>query len=156
MTFEQFIQALSDHFASMQAHALYRTDVEKELLWMTYLESFPPGTNPVFRERTEHDCQHCKSFIRNVGSMIAVIDGQWVSVWDAELEGTYAVVASELSELVKSAPIRNVLLHDKRVVGHPKTYESGRGGKILTWEHLSVKLPEALVPYFGAERLTKG
>jgi hypothetical protein len=28
----------------------------KERLWDTYLESFPAGTNPIFRVNTEHDC----------------------------------------------------------------------------------------------------
>ena len=37
-----------------------RTGVSKDALWDTYLASFPEGSNPVYKTRTEHDCQCCK------------------------------------------------------------------------------------------------
>jgi hypothetical protein len=125
----------------MKGHQLYRTDVEKDLLWMAYLESFPPGSNPIYKERTEHDCQSCKSFIRAVGSMVAIVDGEMVSLWDCEVGHPYNKVAAVLSELVKGAPIRNVLLHDQADVGVDKNYQESSDGEVLTWEHFHVELP---------------
>jgi hypothetical protein len=128
----------------MQSCKLFRTDVEKELLWLTYIESFPPGSNPILRERTEHDCQACKSFIRAVGSMVAVVDGKLVSLWDGDVDEPYTKVAAALSELVKSAPIKNILLHDQSSVGVDKNFQDV-DGEILVWEHFYAVLPQACV-----------
>src|SRR5210317_1389811 len=112
--FRNLKKAVSKQFDKMKQYQLYRTDTEKELLWMTYLESFPPGTNPIYKERTEHDCQCCKSFIRAVGSMVAMIDGELVSLWDCEVGEPYTKVVKALSEYVKSEPIKNVLLYEEK------------------------------------------
>lgn len=140
--FAEFKEAVARQFDLMKGHQLFRTNVEKGLLWSTYLESFPPGTNPMFRERTEHDCQGCKSFIRAVGSMVAVIDGKLVSLWDCQVGEPYTAVAAALSELVKAAPIKNVLLHESRRVGTDKNHQDSDEG-VLTWEHFYVVLPQA-------------
>lgn len=148
--FGAFKEAIARQFDVMQAHTLYRTDVEKELLWLTYLESFPPGTNPKFRERTEYDCQACKSFIRAVGSMVADIDGELVCLWDCEVPEPFNVVAAELSELVKSAPIKNILLHEKEDVGVDYNWENEYGSdrESLRWEHFHIRLPMHCVAQF--------
>lgn len=143
--FSRFKEAVEEQFELMRGHQLYRTEVEKDLLWLTYIESFPEGSNPVYKERTEHDCQACKSFIRAAGSMVAVIDGALVSLWDCRVGEPYAVVAKELSKLVKSAPIKNVFLHDLSSVGVDKNYQEGLGSEILTWEHFHIKLPSSCV-----------
>jgi len=142
--FKEFKIAIERQFELMKGHQLFRTEVEKELLWLTYLESFPPGTNPQYKERTEYDCQACKSFIRAVGSMVAVIDGELVSLWDVEVNRPYDKVAAELSELAKSAPIKNILLHDSALVGVDKNFQD-LDGEILTWEHFYLKLPPSCV-----------
>ncbi|MHC4836115.1 MAG: hypothetical protein ACYTCN_09345 [Planctomycetota bacterium] len=149
-TFGVFKRAVARQFDLMKAHALFRTEVEKELLWLTYLESFPPGTNPMFRERTEYDCQACKSFIRAVGSMVADIDGELVCLWDCELPEPFSVVAAELSELVKSAPIKNILLHEKEDVGVDCNWENEYGSdrESLRWEHFYIRLPAHCVAQF--------
>jgi hypothetical protein len=143
--FDQFKQVVARQFEEMKGHQLYRTDVEKDLLWLTYLESFPDGANPMFRERTAHDCSACRQFIKAVGSMIAIIDGERVSLWDCEPPPPYDVVASALAELVKAAPIRNVLLHDQSHVGVDKNHQEASDGTILTWEHFHVVLPQSCV-----------
>lgn len=34
----------------------FQTDADKEELWNTYLESFPPDRNQIYRTRREFDC----------------------------------------------------------------------------------------------------
>ncbi len=142
--FKVFKGAVRRQYEVMKSHQLFRTEVEKELLWLTYLESFPPGSNPMFRERTEHDCQACKSFIRAVGSMVAWVDDKLVCLWDCDVEEPYATVAAAMNELVKSAPIRNVLLHESYKVGVDKNHQYVDGA-VLTWEHFYVELPQSCV-----------
>lgn len=138
--FRQFKEAVARQYEKMRQRKLFRTDVEKELMWITYLESFPAGSNPMYKERTEHDCQNCKSFIRAVGSMVCVIDGELVSLWDCDVDYPYDDVAAALSELVKSAPIKNVLLHDQPIAGVDKNHTEC-DGELITWEHFHLQLP---------------
>ena len=63
MNFLKFKNAVAKQFKKMSDAKLYQTDVDKDTLWETYLSSFPEGTNLMFRERTEHDCNCCKQFI---------------------------------------------------------------------------------------------
>ena len=55
--FMMFKKALQKHFDEMQKEAthLFEVNVDKDELWNTYLDSFPAGTNEIFRERREHD-----------------------------------------------------------------------------------------------------
>jgi hypothetical protein len=138
--FSEFKQAVARQYEQMKGNQFYRTDVEKEMLWLTYLESFPEGSNPMMRERTEHDCQACKSFIRAVGSMVTVKGNKLVSLWDCRVGEPYATVAAAMAELVTSAPIKNVLLHDQKNAGVDKNHQDGENG-VITWEHFHLVLP---------------
>lgn len=144
VSFSAFKAAVAAQWDRMRNSPLFRTDVEKELLWLTYLESFPAGTNPKMRERTEYDCSACRGFIKAVGSVVAVIDGQFVSLWDVDVPYPYNVVAAALSELVKGAPIKNVLLHDQAAVGVDKNFQEV-DGEVLTWTHFHIVLPQGCV-----------
>nr|DAF93567.1 MAG TPA: hypothetical protein [Myoviridae sp. ctshb19] len=65
-----------------------------DLLWEHYLASFPKGTNPMFRERTEHDCSTCRNFVRNLGAVVYVTEKEIRSVWDVKIDNpTYQAVA---------------------------------------------------------------
>ncbi len=149
-----FKEAVAKQFERMNGYPMYRVEVEKDALWDTYLGSFPKGTNPIYKERTEHDCQCCKSFIRTVGGVVAVINGKLESIWDVdvcnhkdldEASDTYQPVADALSSLVKSKPISNVFLHTETTSGIDKNFGEDVNGKVVTWRHFYVKLPEACV-----------
>ena len=49
-------KALKKHFNEMQKDTacLFEVNLDKDQLWNTYLNSFPAGTNGIFRERREH------------------------------------------------------------------------------------------------------
>lgn len=144
--FKDFKKAVTEQFELMKSHQLYRMDTEKEMMWeVVYLDSFPEGSNPIFKERREHDCQACKSFIRAVGSMVAIIDGELVSIWDCEVDEPYKTVAKAMSEYVKSCKIKNILLYDSQHVGVDKNHSQDEDSKILTWEHFYLKLPQKCV-----------
>lgn len=115
MNFITFKTAVAAQFERLSKHQIFRVNVSKDDLWSTYLASFPEGTNPLFRERTEHDCTCCKQFIRAVGDCVAVIDGQLESIWDVLLpsEPGYQAVAAALSGLVHSASIQEHIIDVK-------------------------------------------
>lgn len=143
MQFAKFKSAVAHQFKTMSSHELFTVAVDKDALWERYLSSFPAGTNPIFRERTEHDCSCCKQFIRAVGGIVAVIDGRVTSIWDITIdEPAYQAVADAMSELV-SRPIENVFLHTERAAGVDKTFEAVVGGAtgVRAWDHFHVNIP---------------
>ena len=147
MNFIDFKQAVAKQFASMQQYPLYRTEAPKDGLWDKYLGSFPDGTNPIFRERTEHDCTCCKQFIRSIGNVVAIKEGKIVSIWDSlSLEDmAYAIVAAELGDYVKSFKIDNVFTHDQQVAGTDKNFEDLLKGEVKVWNHFFANIPAKYV-----------
>ena len=143
MEFKTFKQAVQQQFGTMQQHPLFRVASDKNLLWQTYLDSFPPGTNPIYRERTEHDCQCCKQFIRAVGDVVAIINGQIASIWDIEIGGYYQVVADTLSAKVKSQPIDNIFFHKEQTAGTDQNVQLLPSGETQVWQHFFIKTPTA-------------
>jgi len=139
--FAVFGEAVFQQFNSMIANGLFRVQLEKELLWQMYLGSFPAGSDPMYKKRTEHDCQSCRHFIRTVGGVVTVIDGKLVSIWDVQIGGYYQVVADAMSELVKVCPIDNIFLSTDKNIGMPKNRQILESGDILTWEHFHVEVP---------------
>lgn len=145
MAFINFKQAVAKQFSRMNKHNLFVTQVEKDDLWATYLASFPEGTNPIYRERTEHDCSCCRQFIRAVGNVVAIIDGKIETIWDTlDVGPVYQPVANALSTLVKSKPIDNFFLTTERTAGQDKNFEQ-MVDRVQTWEHFFVNIPSQFV-----------
>ena len=138
-------KAVALQFDVMKGHQLYRVQVDKDQLWDVYLSSFPAGSNPLYKQRTEHDCQCCKSFIRAVGGIVAIIDGQLVSLWDVRVGNPYQPVVDTLSALVKSSPIDNIFLHTERTAGTDGNLQQLESKEVLAWEHFFITLPTTCV-----------
>ena len=114
-------------------------------IWETYLASFPEGTNPMFRERTEHDCSTCKNFVRNIGNVISLSDdGKTITTaWDVEAPEYYGVVAATMAEVVKSAPIVSVWRTKEQQYGKAETIEYNEATKeTFTWSHFEGRTPD--------------
>ncbi len=145
MDFTIFKNAVARQFAMMAQHQLFRVDASKDEMWDTYLSSFPVGTNPIYRERTEHDCSCCRHFIRDVGNVVAIIDEKVVSIWDITVdEPAYQTVAKAMSMLIKSKPITNIFLSSEKTAGTNKNFEQTVEG-VKTWNHFYVNIPANFV-----------
>lgn len=141
LDFHKLKHAVERQFDKLARHDMFRTEVDKDQLWENYLASFPPGTNPMFRERTEHDCSCCRQFIKQIGNTVAIIDGEVVSVWDIQVdEPAYQAVVDSMSRLVKSQKIVNIFLYPEKNAGTDKNYEQGET-RVMTWEHFHVNIP---------------
>lgn len=145
MDFNIFKKAVATQWERMQSQPLFRTAVDKDELYSTYLGAFPAGTNPMYRERTDHDCSCCKQFIRAVGGAVAVINGEIASIWDVTVaEPAYQAVADALAALVKSKPIADAFLHYERTAGTDRNFEQ-LTESIKTWTHFFVNVKPAFV-----------
>lgn len=145
LDFMKFKTAVAAQWEHMQKYPMFRIDIEKDALWETYLRSFPPGTNPKFRERTEHDCSCCKQFVRAVGNVVAIIDGKVVSVWDVNVnDSAYQRVTNAMAELTSHHRITEPFLHYERTAGTDKNFEQMVDGT-QTWQHFFVNIQRDFV-----------
>lgn len=144
--YADFVKALKAQFAVMQAlGALYTVDVPKDELYDMYLDSFPEGTNLMYKERREYDCNCCKSYIRTLGRVVAIHNGKLVSIWDVKVGGYYQVVADAMKARVESAEIRDRFFHFEGRVGTESNVALLENGKTKTWTHFHQALPRELV-----------
>jgi len=134
--FTTFAKQVNHRLNQLAKGELFVT-VDGDTLWDTYLASFPEGTNPIYRERTEHDCSCCKNFIRNYGNVVAIIDGELTSIWDVEgAPAPYDVVAKSLHEAVTGHPITNLFRTSETKYGAEHNFEKLEDGGAKKWHHL--------------------
>lgn len=131
---------------SKDSDYLFEVELDKDVLWNLYLDSFPAGTNEIFRERRSKDCSSCRQFVKNFGNIVLIKDNKMTSVWEVETGSEeYQPVLDALSKHVKSFPVTNVWVNKFKSIGIGKNHERLSNGEILTWEHLYLELPKKFV-----------
>lgn len=144
--FKPFSQAVTAAFNTMIAKDdgkkmnLFNVDITGDELYAAYLAAFPEGTNPMFRERTEHDCSCCRNFIKNIGTVVFVKGNEFHTVWDSVPESVaseYKVVANALSELIKSKAIKSPFYVGEPSYGAVTT--KAEDGTV--WNHFHAAVP---------------
>jgi len=146
--FSLFKKGIQEQFDLMikDQEQLFLVDIEKDDLWEKYLESFPTGTNEVYRERREYDCSSCRHFIKNYGRVVAIKDNKVMSMWDAPtLPYPFDVVAGELSKIIKTTSIKDVFVTKFIDLGVNSNRELMEDGSVKVWQHLFYKLPEKFI-----------
>jgi len=118
----------------MSKEEMFTVDVGD--IFASYLAAFPAGSNPLYKERTEHDCSCCKQFVRSFGRTIAIIDGKRYSVWGdgAGLPHPYNEVAARMDAIIQQAPILGVFRTKERKYGAEHTVQM-IDGHAHRWNH---------------------
>lgn len=142
--YHNFVLAIQKQLTKMAKTGLFEVAADKDVVWNHYLDSFPAGTNLMFRERREYDCNCCKQFIRDVGRVVTFVDGKRVSIWDIKVPGYYQEVVDSLSKLIHAAPIADEFLHFTTKVG---TAQSNvlENDQVVTYNHFHAVLPQNFV-----------
>ncbi|WP_313069892.1 hypothetical protein [Lacrimispora sp.] len=144
MEFIKFKEELQKRFAEISKDSthLFEVNVDKDELWNRYLDSFPVGTNKIFRERREHDCSCCRQFIKNIGNAVVIKDNEVHTIWELNLgDKTYQPVCDALSNFVKSHMVNDVYVSKFKKIGTDFNYED-MNGKMHKWDHFFLELPE--------------
>ena len=56
MQFKNVKEKLANHFTTALGNeTLFEVQIDKDKLWDLYLDSFPEGTNPIYRVRRTYD-----------------------------------------------------------------------------------------------------
>ena len=142
--FAKFNLSIQKHFKDVFASQdnIFTVDVDKDKLWNLYLSSFPAGSNPIFRERTKHDCNCCKQFIRAIGNVVTIVDNKVHTIWDIKVEDpNYQAVADALDEYIMAKSIAGVYISNANNIGTDHTHQTNEDGSVTTWEHFFINLP---------------
>lgn len=145
--FMMFKKALQKHFDEMQKEVthLFEVNVDKDELWNTYLDSFPTGTNEIFRERREHDCSCCRQFIKNIGSAVIIKNNQIHTIWELNLgDTTYQPVCDALDAFIKAHTVTDIYTTKFPKIGTDFNFEE-INGKSHQWDHFFLELPSKFV-----------
>ena len=145
--FVKFKKALQENFKeiSEDVNHLFEIELDKDELWSLYLDSFPEGTNKIFRQRREHDCSCCRQFIKNFGNVVVIKNNEIKTIWDFEIDSkTYQPVINALSNYIKSKNISNIYVTKFKKIGTDKNYEKTESEKIIEWQHFYLELPIGL------------
>lgn len=147
MEFKQFKKELKKNFKGLvqEVDHLFEVEVDKDVMWDLYLDSFPEGTNKVFRERREFDCSACRNFIRNMGNVVVIKNNQVHTIWDFQVKSTtFQPVLDALSRFIKGHAVTDVWVNKFKKIGTDSNLEQV-GAQIYDWQHLHVELPDKFV-----------
>ena len=148
MEFTEMRNKLMKHFGEMvkDVDHLFEVEVDKDELWNLYLDSFPAGTNEIYRERREHDCSCCRQFIKTIGNAVVIKDNKITTIWDFRTDdSTYQPVLDALSAFIKSHAVSDIYVSKFKKIGTLQNYEEMENGQIHEWSHFFLELPDRLV-----------
>jgi hypothetical protein len=137
--FQQFVAEVTTRLSAMSKDELYVAgdSLDRDSLWLTFLESFPAGTNLRFRERSEYDCSTCRGFVKNFGNVVEIHNGQVRTVWSgvSASDPVFSVVAAAMDEFVGTLPLSGIFRSTEAQYG-TRTTRTLRDGQVEVWHHL--------------------
>jgi hypothetical protein len=157
MDFKSLKKSMQEAFlvlTTSSQNILFVTDVNRDLLWETYLDSFPN-----LEERQGHNCNCCRQFIKNYGNVVAIINNQIVTIWNFK-HTDFQVTVDSLNQLVLASNIKDVFLSDttklgtdttKQVIGLESDRKTGIPDTII-WNHFFIPLDKKMV-YKGSDSM---
>lgn len=152
--FKEFRTLLQQNFNEMvkDGAPLFITNADEDKLYDLYLDSFPAGTNPIFRKRREYDCSCCRRFVKNIGKLVSFMDGQMVTIWDFDTKSdVYQPVVDALAAYVKTCAVVNPYYVSRNMISDGKfgtemNYEYDADHKaVRTWDHFAVEIPQRFI-----------
>lgn len=148
MEFKEFRNMISDHFKTMtkDVDRLFEVGVDKDEMWNTYLDSFPKGTNEIYRKRREYDCSCCRQFIKQIGNAVVIKDNKLETIWDLDIhDDKFELVAKAMSDFVRRHCVTDVYVSKFKKIGTEHNYEQYEDGTMKKWEHFQIILDDKFV-----------
>jgi hypothetical protein len=121
---------------------LFKTDVTKDLLWETYLYSFP------IEEQQSHNCNTCRQFIKACGDIVMIDSNLHThTIWDTAVEelgdSIQGKVAAAMRDVVLWGNIDRPFYTSERKYGAHHNQARQEDGTVITWNHfyMEIKAP---------------
>lgn len=148
LDFKIIRNALEDNFKKMceENENLFEVELNKDVLWETYLNTIPAKDNKIYRTRREFDCSCCRHFIKGIGNVVAIKDNKMVSIWDFETsDDTWNTVLEAMSKFVKKHKVTDVYVSKFNFVGTEYSMDKTEDGNPIKWEHFYLDIPSKFV-----------
>lgn len=137
LNFSEMKAAVFERFSTMRQQRLFYVEVDRDEVFDVYLNAFPEE----FRQ--EHNCNCCKSFLRQYSGIVTIEDNQMVTLWDCiGLDGIYRKVTDAVADYIRSRPITELFYVTDTKCGTDKNYDAKRA---ITWSHFAVIAPSQLL-----------
>ena len=148
MNFSEFKKIFQKNFAEMTKDAdyLYEIEIDKDEFWNLYLDSYPAGTNEIYRQRREFDCSCCRHFIKSIGNAVVIKNNKVRTMWDFRTgDTTFQSVIDALNVYLLTKSVTNLYVSKFKHIGTAKNFENLGDGNVTEWEHFSLELPQKFV-----------
>ena len=122
----------------VESGKLFYIDIDRDEIWEKYLSGF---TDPI--ERQGHNCNCCKSFIRQYGGIVTIIQNRVYSIWEIRPDDLFAPSIKAMREYVLSRPVTDVFMNSFAKLGTDKNVDSKDSS--VVWNHFSLELPRQYV-----------
>ena len=152
MNFSEFKKIFQKNFAEMTKDAdyLYEIEIDKDEFWNLYLDSYPAGTNEIYRQRREFDCSCCRHFIKSIGNAVVIKNNKVRTMWDFRTgDTTFQPVIDALNAYLMTKSVTNLYVSKFAHIGTAKNFENLGDGNVTEWEHFSLELPRKFVDTTG-------
>lgn len=118
----------------MKLGHLFKVKLEdKDQLWEAYLAGWD---NP--EEKQYHNCNSCKSFIRQFGNVVGIRDGKIISVWDTEVEDEFKASVENMRRIIHNSSIESAYFTTPELssISKKSNVKMLEDGTAHTWNHL--------------------
>jgi hypothetical protein len=136
-TIKKQVRERFDHLIELsntKGNALLNVEYNRDEIWNAYINGFPE------EERQGHNCNCCKAFIRQVGTIVLLKpDLSITSVWDEE---SPSPGVRALAAYIKDRPIAGLFYHDSVTAGTDKNLDKVRN---VVWTHFHAPVPKHFV-----------
>ena len=142
MSFSIIKKAVQEKYKSLSSGSLFYVDINRDQIFEEYLNGFSE------EEKQGHNCNCCKSFLRQYGGIVAIIDNKMVSIWDLDntdklnVPDIFTGSMYNLSKYIHSLPITDVFLSPEKKAGTDKNKD---GVRDIIWEHFYLELDNKFV-----------
>lgn len=136
--FKNLKKQIEDKFKSFST-PLFTVLTFRDEIWEKYLEGFTEET------RQGNNCNCCKSFIRQYGNIVTIIDNNIVSIWDidhSDIDEEYVQSIKNLQQYIHSSEINDVFRAEQVKLGTDKNFDPKNNSY---WNHFYLETPRNYV-----------
>ena len=145
-TFKIMSEDIQKHFEmEMWRHKLFKVDVDTDILWNLYLDSYPEEMQSIYKENRWQDCTACRRWFRKMANVVALDDdGNMITMFSCNTLPQYQSMLDKLEEQILDKDIKEAFLSSRDEIGIPVTYTE-KNGKVQRNNHFFSILPDKVI-----------
>lgn len=141
--FNELKRKIQQRFADLSKEAThcFTVDPDREKIYQLYLDGF---TDPAIKQ--EHTCNCCKSFLRQYGGIVFIVNNEIKNLWSIQdVPEDYVQAVRNINDYLETLPVKDVFFNAFSNAGtNFNTVQLDNGGTIR-WEHFYLTLPKQFI-----------